>query len=395
MENNINPLTVVYLLAITVGLVTAVILWAFPNSEQKSRKLLSFTFIILTLNLIGEAIMGSDYLFKLPDMYKFGNILCFLFTPLSFLYIRSVLQKEHPRKRDLLHFLPFALVIIDYIPYLILPHEEKVIFLQNLINDPIITSSVSNQIGIIPSEIIIVLYHITFGIYWMLQIWMIIRFVRHGDNDVKEANKTTVNWLFFFCCVQFFLFYPYFINNSSPFENSINHIISDFSGAFVIILSAAYLFSRPELLYGLSKVLVPINDKIPAVEKVKASSTNSSKFLSKAKIIEIDSKLTEHIESNEPFLNQGYNLKDLSRDLDVPLYIMSSFINKEKGVNFSDFLNRYRIEYCKKKIAEGEWRNITLEGLGYDCGFSNRNSFTAAFKKFAGKTPSEFIKKYK
>jgi AraC-like DNA-binding protein len=44
-------------------------------------------------------------------------------------------------------------------------------------------------------------------------------------------------------------------------------------------------------------------------------------------------------------------------------------------------------------IENGQAEQFTLEALAAKCGFSNRNTFTSAFKKFSGKTPSCFIKK--
>ncbi|WP_157501474.1 helix-turn-helix domain-containing protein [Echinicola vietnamensis] len=250
----------------------------------------------------------------------------------------------------------------------------------------------------IPTEVNLFIYHMVFGIYWLLQVWVIIAFIKHGDAEVKQENNHAINWLFFFCSLQFLLFYPYFLDSYNPFQMSTYANFSGIGGALCVIFSAGYLFCKPEILYGFSDVLTPIKETtVHPVKKSKMekSGNYSSKFLSEARVIELDSKLSEHIQNNTPYLNQGYNLKDLSDDLNVPLYIISSFINKEKGLNFNDFLNKYRIEYCKEKIRKGEWKNITLEALGYDCGFSNRNSFTSAFKKWVGKTPSEFIKEYK
>ncbi|UCS92373.1 AraC family transcriptional regulator [Echinicola marina] len=171
--------------------------------------------------------------------------------------------------------------------------------------------------------------------------------------------------------------------------------MSKSAGALVLLSISIYLFRQPKILYGFTNILAPSLQKIKGKkDKNKATNGNSytSKFLSEARIIEIDQKLSSHIENNAPYLNQGYNLNDLSEELDIPLYILSSFINKQKGVNFNDFLNKYRIEHCKQKIKAGDWKNITLEGLAFDCGFSNRNSFRAAFKKFSGQPPLSLSK---
>jgi len=43
----------------------------------------------------------------------------------------------------------------------------------------------------------------------------------------------------------------------------------------------------------------------------------------------------------------------------------------------------------------GEWKYKTLEAIASEAGFNNRNTFTAAFKKETGQSPSEFLKRIK
>jgi len=46
-------------------------------------------------------------------------------------------------------------------------------------------------------------------------------------------------------------------------------------------------------------------------------------------------------------------------------------------------------------IINGEWKQKTLEAIASEAGFNNRNTFTAAFKKETGKSPSEYLKEVK
>ena len=97
--------------------------------------------------------------------------------------------------------------------------------------------------------------------------------------------------------------------------------------------------------------------------------------------------------SNEkPYLKVGYSLLDLTNDLGVPLYQVSFFLNHAKGKNFHDMLNEYRVEYSRELMLKEKNQQLTLEAIAFDSGFGNRNSFTIAFKKFTGNTPSAFLK---
>jgi YesN/AraC family two-component response regulator len=103
-------------------------------------------------------------------------------------------------------------------------------------------------------------------------------------------------------------------------------------------------------------------------------------------------KLHEHMMHNTPFLKPHYKLKDLADELQIPLHQLSAFLNKQLGMHFSDYLNQFRIRYCESLIKREQSGRINLKELISRCGFHNRNTFTTAFKKFTGKTPSEYIR---
>ena len=104
--------------------------------------------------------------------------------------------------------------------------------------------------------------------------------------------------------------------------------------------------------------------------------------------------LEELMYKKKPFLKPGYTIKDLSDELGLPSYQLSSFINHKLGMNFSDYLNQFRIKYCEEIIKKEGGGKLNLQQLAARCGFQNRNTFTTAFKKFTGRTPSEYTKNY-
>jgi AraC-like DNA-binding protein len=59
-------------------------------------------------------------------------------------------------------------------------------------------------------------------------------------------------------------------------------------------------------------------------------------------------------------------------------------------MGFIDIFNQKHIQYyCVQKLDSGDWKNFTIEAITHECGFNNRNSFTNAFKKYKGVSPSE------
>ncbi|MES1219982.1 MAG: helix-turn-helix domain-containing protein [Bacteroidota bacterium] len=109
-------------------------------------------------------------------------------------------------------------------------------------------------------------------------------------------------------------------------------------------------------------------------------------------VSKINDSLIEFLSIERPFLTPGYTLKDLARDLNIPLHHLSAFINQQYGVHFNNFINEFRINYFKEKITNEEWRRKKIEAIAGESGFNNRNTFTVAFKKITGLNPSEYIK---
>jgi AraC-like DNA-binding protein len=112
-------------------------------------------------------------------------------------------------------------------------------------------------------------------------------------------------------------------------------------------------------------------------------------------LTKMDETLRNFFLVRQPFLKRGYNLKQLSEDISIPLHHLSAFINQYYHIHFNDFINEYRVQYCQVKIKNDEWRSKTLEAIAEESGFNNRNTFTAAFKKVTGSNPSDFLRTVK
>jgi len=129
-------------------------------------------------------------------------------------------------------------------------------------------------------------------------------------------------------------------------------------------------------------------DIISAADKI-------GRFLSEEKLTHFDSTINKFLTEKKPFLQHKYSLRDLSIGVDISTNYLSAFINRYHKMNYSDFINRYRVSQSKEMLMNGEWKYKTLEAIASEAGFNNRNTFTAAFKKETGQSPSEFLKRIK
>jgi AraC-like DNA-binding protein len=104
----------------------------------------------------------------------------------------------------------------------------------------------------------------------------------------------------------------------------------------------------------------------------------------------ITSLLKRHLLDEKPFLKARYSIRHLADSVQIPAYILSAYLNREAGMNFNDYLNRFRVNHCVDLMRSGRARELNMNGLAHVCGFNNRNTFTTAFKKFTGTTPSNY-----
>ncbi|MCX7987064.1 MAG: helix-turn-helix domain-containing protein [Bacteroidales bacterium] len=106
-------------------------------------------------------------------------------------------------------------------------------------------------------------------------------------------------------------------------------------------------------------------------------------------------QIQKFMTDKKPYLDPEINLTKFSSALDACSHNISLTINTRYNMNFFDFINYHRVEDAKKMLTKLDELGITIEAVGYDCGFNSKSSFYRAFKKFTGVTPSEFVNSIK
>lgn len=92
----------------------------------------------------------------------------------------------------------------------------------------------------------------------------------------------------------------------------------------------------------------------------------------------------------EELYRQGeLSLAQLAMALGVSVHQASELLNVHLGMNFYDYLNRYRLDYACSLLRnpDCEWRILDI---AFESGFSNKNSFYRCFRAAYGQTPVEY-----
>lgn len=140
----------------------------------------------------------------------------------------------------------------------------------------------------------------------------------------------------------------------------------------------------------------PFNDarNVKAVFSTISKEIPEAMHVDKVTSDQLISKLKKEMEVEKLFLKNDLTLADLAKSLETNTAYLSRVINDEFAMNFSNFLNKYRIEEAQKLIENHKLDVMTFEGIAKSCGFLSRSSFNQAFKKFTGMTPTEYSQKF-
>ncbi|UCF65261.1 MAG: helix-turn-helix domain-containing protein [bacterium] len=108
------------------------------------------------------------------------------------------------------------------------------------------------------------------------------------------------------------------------------------------------------------------------------------------KAAEIVPRLLQLMEQDKLYLNPNLSLKIIAKEIRIHPNHLSRIINEKFGMNYNDFINRYRIQEAQELLRNNEGGGKNILEIMYDCGFFSKSVFNTAFKKFSGMTPSEY-----
>ena len=99
------------------------------------------------------------------------------------------------------------------------------------------------------------------------------------------------------------------------------------------------------------------------------------------------------MENDRLFTDSTVTLEKTAKLLGTNRSTLSKAINTGLGVNFSTFLNGYRIKEAIRLLNDSNAQSYKIESIGNMCGFNSRQVFHRVFKKETGMNIRQYIKK--
>jgi len=338
------------------GFVLAAAVYRARNKEGSSWFYLCILILVFSVGILAHMVM--HLLFKESDLHPYFIMsLFFLMGPCVYFYVRAVAGCDN-RWLFYANIIP-ALTVASLIPLFVF--------------------------GILPGILIHgveiglhVVNGIQFTVYCVLSFLMLRKHQRKIGDVYSSLEKVRLSWLRFLlgCFVLAVI-----LSGVTDFfvEKSFNEETSwDFYWLYMslVVYAIGYKGLRQPEIWNDSVESKPSSRK--KYEKNLLDPGKAGLF-----VAILDKAMEEKL-----YLDPELSLPMLSEKLDIPVHHLSRVIN-EKGMNFYEYINRYRFEFAKEMIKTVD-DPVNIARVAFDSGFNSLSAFNAVFRKFGDMTPTEW-----
>jgi AraC-like DNA-binding protein len=340
----------------------------------------------------------------------------YLIGPFAFFYMRSILRDNSKlSKIDCLHFLLFVISFIGYVPYFYSSWDYKQLIAQNLHSEN--WDIAPFHLNIIIPHKVDQLLNVLHTYFYSLGLWYLLRlYNKKIGNSISNTSqfKLIRNWFLVFTIIFSVITINFTIAMANLWIYDSKSIFLDRASIALLFASLIYIGMNmtilifPHIMYGLpldielkhlgsgdsitsGESQITINDDLLLDQEDAFDGKYSPQLFTVEYVQVIETALKKYIE-NQAYLNPDFKLNIISNESVIPAHHLTYFFNNIKGISFSDWRNKLRIEHSKYLMHNGHAEKMTLESISINCGFVSQNTFIRAFKNTIGTTPSAYLK---
>jgi AraC-like DNA-binding protein len=376
--------------------------------------LLAALMAAFTIYLVQEVYYSAGLVQTYPAFFGLSYPLPWVFGPLIYLYAVAASDGAWRfRARHALHFLPIVIVAIAGLPIYLMSGAEKLAFYEHL------------QSARVPPLIRLLdpTKYVSGFAYSVATIAYLRSHRRSIENSYSSTERVNLRWLGRLTGAAITIWLIALLidvaNIPLPAERRSDPIVS-FAIA-LLVYGIGYLGLRqPEIFHydrrdahddatPSSDATVPpsVNPQVAAVDvadavEVAPSTTPSSaeqattryerSGLSDFEAHALQTKLLALMIKERPYRDPDLTLSALAEQLDTTPHKLSEVLNTGLSQTFYDFVNSYRVEDVRRRLAASDTRHVNVLTLAMDAGFASKSTFNQVFKKQTGHTPSTYRK---
>ena len=379
MHESFSWIAILCLLGAAQGVFLSVSLFSSKAGNVIANRYLAALTLLFTASLLNAFLnltgLNHDYvelsIALRPKAYWYGVLIYF--------YVRELTSPIHVTIKggQWCHFAPAALHVITAWSLFFLSSEQQSATLFNKDN-----SLLSLALG--PISLTLSILHMT--TYLALSFRLLRRHRQRIKQSYSSIEAISLNWLTYLL-VGIFIIYSIWLVNviiTHFYEHGISLTNVLTISVVMLIYIMGYLGLRQVEVYSFELQNPDANSHVEQTEKYKSSPLTDSISL------ELIGQLKQLMDSKQPYLNNQLSLTQLAEQLDVAPHYLSQAINEQLQQNFFDFINHYRLEEAKRRLAAVECKKDSILTIAMDSGFNSKSSFYKAFKKESDLTPSQY-----
>lgn len=231
-------------------------------------------------------------------------------------------------------------------------------------------------------------------IVFVLAIWETFRYKRIVSNEYSDYTMLEISWLwqFIFIILPISLLWGAELLRIMLGGGGDSDIVLATWGLLVIfIYFVSYkAFRFPNLFEGTHhpEEVEPIPDAPLALPVNDHSKTESKP--KEPDYTQLCEELAACMFSEKYYLKKDLTVHDLAKEISQSPRLISTSINRALDINFSEWVNNYRVDHAMQMLRGTDFEYLSVEGVGLEAGFKSRSAMYTAFKKKTGHPPGRF-----
>lgn len=350
------------------------------DGRNKARMMLMLFMAVATLLYAGHCVFLNRFYSNMPlfdSLYAFSNLAVY---PLFYLYIDSMTSSESHLRRTWWYLVPAVVIgiIVSTIYTIMSPHDiDTFVRIISYKEDYGSGIGLCRVMGFVrfAAKIIFAIEVVTVLVAGSRKIIAYNKSIEAYYADTEGKRLVVYQW------------YMYIFTACS-----VASIIFNFLGRYRFVDSpwtiAIPSLTFSSLLYILGFISLRQTFTIDNFVLEQAEDASISENLPDC---ESENSLARRIEEvvtqQQLFLRHNVKVSDIAAELFTNRLYVSTAINDEIGVSFSDYINKKRIDYAIQLMRTNP--QMTMCEIADRSGFSSDKSFYRNFKRFTGKSPKK------
>jgi len=356
----------VYIAAAVQAALLALALWRRAVNPEANR-LLAVWVALTGADLLVKAVYWNSLSPEWFRAYRFVALFPFLYGSLFYLYVRALIEARGFRLRDGVHLLGFGVMLALNAHVLTMSGAQ----MQALSARWVAGEKTIGSWFDIP----LFVYSLSYVAAALVRVH---RYRRRLLQQRSDADRMSLRWLDVMAACQIIIW----IIATTQWLATLPGI--DYRLLFGAV--AAWVCVMGWLSLNQSPVADEPTTAAEAAAAPDAADSDDARFPA------VEARLLQLMQGDEALYREpALTIGQVAKRSGYPEYLVSAVINRRFGGTFWDYINRLRVEAVRARLADREDARTILD-IAYDCGFTSKSTFNAAFKRQVGETPSGYRK---